>query len=76
MSAEDSQDEPNQFQVLQDHIDELTREKFELRRGLEQQQGIAAALASENQRLLDDYNQQVVPFAIDLPQATQALLNA
>lgn len=58
--TEDSEAERNQFQGLQEHIDELTMEKFELKRGLEHQQSIAANLASENQKLLDDFNRQVI----------------
>ena len=47
--------------TLQQHIDELTQQKFELARGLEKQQQLAASLAAENQQLLDDFNRQVQP---------------
>lgn len=59
--AGSASNEDDQFTSLQQHIDELTEQKFELARGLEKQQQIAASLAAENQRLLDDYNQQVKP---------------
>lgn len=52
-------DEDKAFGMLHTHIDELTREKFELARGLTKQQEMSASLAQENQRLLDDYNDQV-----------------
>lgn len=51
----------DEFGTLQQHIDELTDQKFELARGLERQQQVAERLAAENQRLLDDYNHQVSP---------------
>lgn len=51
--------EGKQFEMLHQHIDELTREKFELARGLQKQQQMSSSLAEENQRLLDDYNDQV-----------------
>ena len=59
--AADSKAEERQFATLQQHIDELTQQKFELARGLEQQQQLAASLAAENQQLLDDFNRQVEP---------------
>ena len=59
MSADESASESKQFEMLHQHIDELTREKFELARGLQKQQQMSSSLAEENQRLLDDYNDQV-----------------
>lgn len=47
------------FSALQQHIDELTQQKFELARGLEGQRKVAETLASENQALTDDFNRQV-----------------
>ena len=55
----DAMSESKQFEMLHQHIDELTREKFELARGLQKQQQMSSSLAEENQRLLDDYNDQV-----------------
>lgn len=49
----------NEFKTLQRYIEDLEEEKFELRRGLDQQRQLAETLASENQKLSDDYNQQV-----------------
>ena len=47
------------FVALQQHIEELTTEKFELQRGLAQQGKLAASLAAENMQLGEHYNQQV-----------------
>jgi hypothetical protein len=47
------------FAALQQYIDELTQEKFELLRGLEVQRKLAETLASENQTLTEDFNRQV-----------------
>ena len=41
---------------FQDHIDLLTREKFELQRGLEQQQAAIDALTRENMSLTESFN--------------------
>lgn len=59
VGAGDSASESKQFETLHQHIDDLTREKFELARGLQKQQEMSSSLAEENQRLLDDYNDQV-----------------
>ena len=47
------------FSALQQHIDELTRENFELTRGLDTQRRVAQTLAEENQHLTADFNRQV-----------------
>ena len=49
----------NKFTALQQHIDDLTREKFELARGLAEQQKMAASLAEENLLVTEDFNRQV-----------------
>lgn len=48
-----------EFGALQQHIDELTQEKFELSRRLNQQALLAQTLAAENTSLTEDFNQQV-----------------
>ncbi|GAB4813352.1 hypothetical protein N2152v2_000398 [Parachlorella kessleri] len=48
----------NDFKALQQHIDELTQEKFTLQRGLEQQSRLAGSLADENEALAQRYNEQ------------------
>jgi hypothetical protein len=48
-----------EFSALQQYIDELTQEKFELQRSVEQQGRLAATLAAENQALTEDFNKQV-----------------
>lgn len=50
---------PNNFTALQQHIDDLTKEKFELGRGLKEQQRMAASLAEENLLVTEDFNRQV-----------------
>ncbi|KAA6417082.1 MAG: hypothetical protein FRX49_12956 [Trebouxia sp. A1-2] len=46
----------NNFTQLQQHIDDLTKEKFELVRGLKEQQKMAAGLSEENLLLTEDFN--------------------
>eukprot|EP00898_Chlorokybus_atmophyticus_P004555 jgi/Chlat1/50/ChrspC238745S00737 len=46
----------NQFHDLQQHIEDLTQEKFALLRGLEGQNAVANALAIENSSLAENYN--------------------
>eukprot|EP00884_Botryococcus_braunii_P021913 jgi/Botrbrau1/8405/Bobra.0237s0026.1 len=46
------------FSALQQYIDELTQEKFELLRALEVQRKLGETLASENQTLTEDFNRQ------------------
>ena len=50
----------NNFTQLQQHIDDLTNEKFELVRGLKEQQKMAAGLSEENLLLTEDFNRQVI----------------
>lgn len=57
-SAPSSESRSHHFAALQQHINELTTEKFDLQRGLAQQGNLAATLAAENMRLSEDYNQQ------------------
>jgi len=45
------------FKALQQHIGELTEEKFMLQRGLEQQAKLAGLLADENERLAERCNE-------------------
>ena len=47
------------FAALQQHIDELTQQKFELTRGLTGQQKMAQELAEENRNMAEDFNRQV-----------------
>ena len=49
------------FAALQQHIDELTREKYELLRGMAGQRKVAETLEAENQAVMDDFNRQVQP---------------
>jgi hypothetical protein len=53
-------------QELQQYIDDLTQEKYELQRGMEQQSKLAASLASENEQLTQDFNNMVCPPAVCL----------
>lgn len=46
------------FAALEQHIEDLTQEKFSLQRALEASQTLAESLASENSALTDSYNQQ------------------
>ena len=52
---------PKEFAALQQHIDELTQQKFELSRGLTAQQKMAQELAEENRNMAEDFNRQVTP---------------
>lgn len=45
-----------QFTALQQHIDELTEEKLQLARGLQQQTRINEQLSEENGELMRQYN--------------------
>lgn len=44
------------FTALQEHIDKLTEEKFELQRALETQGKVTNSLSSENQELAESFN--------------------
>ncbi|KAJ9538716.1 hypothetical protein OSB04_031449 [Centaurea solstitialis] len=46
------------FAALEQHIEDLTQEKFSLQRALEASQVLAESLATENSALTDSYNQQ------------------
>ncbi|KDP33366.1 hypothetical protein JCGZ_12915 [Jatropha curcas] len=46
------------FAALEQHIEDLTQEKFSLQRALEASRALAESLASENSSLTDNYNQQ------------------
>ncbi|CAH2080648.1 unnamed protein product [Thlaspi arvense] len=46
------------FAALEQHIEDLTQEKFSLQRALEASRALAESLASENSSLTDSYNQQ------------------
>jgi len=44
--------------MLQEHIDELTQERFELRREVEQTRSLMHSLVAENEALAEQYNSQ------------------
>ncbi|KAL5851652.1 hypothetical protein ACOSQ3_006770 [Xanthoceras sorbifolium] len=46
------------FAALEQHIEDLTQEKFSLQRSLEASRALAESLAAENSSLTDNYNQQ------------------
>ncbi|GFZ10699.1 similar to BLISTER [Actinidia rufa] len=46
------------FAALEQHIEDLTQEKFSLQRALEASRALADSLAAENSSLTDSYNQQ------------------
>jgi hypothetical protein len=46
------------FAALEQHIEDLTQEKFSLQRTLEASRALAESLAAENSALTDSYNQQ------------------
>ncbi|KAI9194593.1 hypothetical protein LWI28_007424 [Acer negundo] len=46
------------FSALEQHIEDLTQEKFSLQRSLEASRALAESLASENSSMTDSYNQQ------------------
>ena len=62
------------FIQLQQHIDDLTKEKFELVRGLKEQQKMAAGLSEENLFLTEDFNRQVICTPITSSQHTNLFL--
>ena len=49
-----------EFAALQQHIDELTQQKFEAQRGIAAQQRVADELSEENKSLAEDFNRQVL----------------
>ncbi len=46
------------FKALQQHIDELTQEKYELMRGLATQRKVQESLEEESERFASDFNRQ------------------
>ncbi|KAL1190503.1 Protein BLISTER [Cardamine amara subsp. amara] len=46
------------FSALEQHIEDLTQEKFSLQRDLDASRALAESLASENSSMTDTYNQQ------------------
>ncbi|XP_060181807.1 protein BLISTER isoform X3 [Lycium barbarum] len=53
-----SQKQNEDFAALEQHIEDLTQEKFSLQRALEASRTLAESLAAENSALTDSYNQQ------------------
>ncbi|XP_019166350.1 PREDICTED: uncharacterized protein LOC109162112 [Ipomoea nil] len=53
-----SQKQNEDFAALEQHIEDLTQEKFSLQRSLEASRALAESLAAENSALTDSYNQQ------------------
>ncbi|KAK4732677.1 hypothetical protein R3W88_025665 [Solanum pinnatisectum] len=53
-----SQKQNEDFAALEQHIEDLTQEKFSLQRALEASLTLAESLAAENSTLTDSYNQQ------------------
>ncbi|KAK1414175.1 hypothetical protein QVD17_29916 [Tagetes erecta] len=54
----DSTKQNEDFAALEQHIEDLTQEKFSLQRALEASRALAESLATENSALTDSYNQQ------------------
>ncbi|KAL3506298.1 hypothetical protein ACH5RR_031680 [Cinchona calisaya] len=53
-----SRKQDEDFAALEQHIEDLTQEKFSLQRALDASQALAGSLATENSSLTDSYNQQ------------------
>lgn len=53
-----SQKQKEDFAALEQHIEDLTQEKFALQRALEASRTLSESLAAENSALTDSYNQQ------------------
>ncbi|KAL8479764.1 hypothetical protein ACS0TY_026630 [Phlomoides rotata] len=53
-----SQKQNDDFAALEQHIEDLTQEKFSLQRALEASRALAESLASENSALTESFNQQ------------------
>ncbi|XP_051127718.1 protein BLISTER isoform X2 [Andrographis paniculata] len=53
-----SQKQNEDFAALEQHIEDLTQEKFSLQRALEASRTLAESLASENSTLTESFNQQ------------------
>ncbi|KAF8388321.1 hypothetical protein HHK36_026987 [Tetracentron sinense] len=66
------------FAALEQHIDDLTQEKFSLQRALEASRALADSLAVENSSLTDSYNQQeeIKAQLVELESAKMEYTNA
>lgn len=53
-----SRQQDDDFAALEQHIEDLTQEKFSLQRALEASRALSDSLAAENSALTDSYNQQ------------------
>ncbi|KAL9258317.1 BLISTER-like protein [Drosera capensis] len=53
-----SQSQNEDFAALEQHIEDLTQEKFSLQRAIEASRTLAESLAAENSSLTESYNQQ------------------
>ncbi|KAK9725414.1 hypothetical protein RND81_05G141700 [Saponaria officinalis] len=53
-----SQRQTEDFAALEQHIEDLTQEKFSLQRAMEASKALAESLATENSSLTESYNQQ------------------
>ncbi|KAF5950624.1 hypothetical protein HYC85_012617 [Camellia sinensis] len=53
-----SRKQDEDFAALEQHIEDLTQEKFSMQRALEASRALAESLATENSSLTDSYNQQ------------------
>ncbi|WCJ24167.1 BLISTER [Euphorbia peplus] len=58
MNEFDSSKNNEDFYALEQHIEDLTQEKFSLQRALEASRALAESLAAENSSLTDNYNHQ------------------
>lgn len=56
----------DRFAALQQYIDELTQEKYELLRGMSGQRKVAETLEAQNQAIAEDFNRQVRAAALTL----------
>eukprot|EP00850_Spirogloea_muscicola_P004830 SM000021S06463 [mRNA] locus=s21:516320:521198:+ [translate_table: standard] len=68
--------ETSEFASLEQHIEDLTQEKFAFQRGLEAAQALAASLAQENEALTHDFNNQggvVSQLQVELEQQAKAI---
>lgn len=60
-TAEDSRKEREEFASLEQHIQDLTEEKFALQRSLDKSRTMTEDLLAENSALMEDFNNQVNP---------------
>ncbi|KAI3459596.1 hypothetical protein Pfo_016259 [Paulownia fortunei] len=71
-----SQKQNEDFAALEQHIEDLTQEKFSLQHSLEASRALAESLASENSALTDSFNQQgsiVNQLKLDLEKLQQEI---